>query len=301
MRNETRRTLLVTGASGHLGRRVVELLLEKRAGHVVAATRTPEKLADLAQQGAEVRRADFDDPGSLATAFAGADRLLIISTDAITEPGRRLKQQRTAVGASEKAGVKHVIYTSMPHADKNTIIFFAPDHRGTEDALASSRLTWTILRCYWYTDYLPMSLAPAIASGKLFSAAGEGGAAYVTREDCARAAAAALAANDTVKRTLELTGPAVVAFDELAGIASEISGRSVESIKIDTDTLKKGLVGHGVPELFADLTVQAQLSMKQGLMGPATTVFRELTGQSPTTVAEFLKANRAALSATSAH
>jgi NAD(P)H dehydrogenase (quinone) len=264
----------------------------------VAATRTPEKLADLAQRGAEVRRADFEDPASLASAFAGVDRLLIISTDALGDSGRRLKQHRAAVDAATRADVKHVVYTSMPHADKNTIIFFASDHKGTEDALAASPLTWTVLRNYWYTDYLSMGLGPAIAGGKLFAAAGDGGAAYITREDCARAAAAVLSANDTNKRVFELTGPTVVSFGELARIASEISGRPVEYVPIDGDTLKNSLIGHGVPEMFANLSVQAHLSMKQGLMGPATTAVRDLTGQSPTSVADFFKANSAALTAT---
>jgi NAD(P)H dehydrogenase (quinone) len=297
MANEQQRTLLVTGASGHLGRRVVELLVESRAGHIVAATRTPDKLSNLAQRGAELRRADFDDPSSLASAFAGVDRLLIISTDALGDSGRRLKQHRTAVEAAAKAGVKHAIYTSMPHAGENKIIFFAPDHKGTEDALAASPLTWTILRNYWYTDYLSMGLAPAVAGGKLFSAAGDGGAAYITREDCARAAAAALASSDTSKKIFELTGPAVVSFTELARIASEVGGRPVEYVPIDTATLKKGLMDHGVPEMFANLSVQAQLSMKQGLMGPATTAVRDLTGQSPMSVAEYFRANRGALTA----
>jgi NAD(P)H dehydrogenase (quinone) len=293
-------TLLVTGASGHLGRRVVELLLESGAGHIVAATRTPEKLADLAQRGVDVRRADFEDAASLASALAGVDRMLLISTDAIAEPGRRLRQHRAAVEGAARAGVKHVVYTSMPHADQNNIIFFSSDHRGTEEALAAGPMTWTVLRNNWYTDFLLMSLAPAVAGGRLFSSAGEGGAAYITREDCARAAAAALKSSDTTKRVLELTGPAVVGFSELARIASDVSGRPVEYVAIDGDSQKAALLQNGVPELYASLTVQVQRTMKEGLLGPATTVFRDLTGQSPVSVAEFLKANRAQLTGQSA-
>ncbi len=106
-------TLLVTGASGQLGRRVVELLLEAGAGTVVAATRDPAKLADLAARGAVVRRADFDDEASLVEAFQGVDRLLLISTDALDRPGRRLAQHEAAVRAAVSAGVGHIVYTSL--------------------------------------------------------------------------------------------------------------------------------------------------------------------------------------------
>src|SRR3984885_85845 len=194
------RTLFVTGASGHLGRRVVELLLEKNAGKIVAGTRTPDKLADLAARGVVVRHADFEDPKKLEAALAGVDRALIISTDAIDRPGRRIAQHRAAVAAAVSAGVKHVLYTSMPNPETSPVVF-APDHLGTEQALKASGLSYTILRMCWYTDFLIPTLAPAAASGKLMAATGQGGAPYVTREDCAQAAAAALAGTETGNST----------------------------------------------------------------------------------------------------
>src|SRR5271170_4728369 len=220
------RTLFVTGASGHLGRRVVELLLEKAAGKIVAGTRKPEKLADLAARGVEVRQADFDDPKGLETALAGADRVLIISTDAIDRPGRRLAQHKTAVAASAKAGVKHAVYSSMPNPETSPVVF-APDHLGTEQALKASGVSHTILRMCWYTDYLIPAVAPAVASGKLISATGQGGAPYVTREDCAQAAAAALASTETSSKTWNITGPDLMTYAELAKLASELTGRPV--------------------------------------------------------------------------
>jgi NAD(P)H dehydrogenase (quinone) len=158
------RTLFVTGASGHLGRRVVELLLEKDAGKIVAGTRKPEKLADLEARGVVVRQADFEDPQGLEAALAGVDRVLIISTDAIDRPGRRLAQHRAAVAAAVSAGVKHAVYTSMPNPETSPVVF-APDHLGTEQALKASGVSHMILRMCWYADFLIPTLAPAVASG----------------------------------------------------------------------------------------------------------------------------------------
>src|SRR4029079_1752737 len=129
-------TLLVTGAAGHLGRRVIELLLEANAGHVIAPTRSPDKIADLAARGVEVRQADFDDPSLLAAAFAGADRLLLISTDALDGTDRRQVQHRNAIAAAEQARVKHVVYTSLTRPEPGSPIAIAPDHYATEQALA---------------------------------------------------------------------------------------------------------------------------------------------------------------------
>ncbi|MEO5728244.1 MAG: NAD(P)H-binding protein, partial [Byssovorax sp.] len=139
-------TLLVTGASGQLGRRVVELLLEAKAGTVVAATRDPAKLADLAARGVLVRKADFDDEGSLAEAFAGVDRLLLISTDSLVRPGHRLAQHQAAVRAAVSAGVGHIVYTSFTNPGVESPITVAPDHRLTEEAIAATKLGFTILR-----------------------------------------------------------------------------------------------------------------------------------------------------------
>lgn len=297
MSQEANRTLVVTGASGQLGRRVVELLLEKPAGQVVAVTRTPDKLKDLGQRGATVRSGDFNDPASLDKAFAGADRLLLISTDAIGPGGVRLKQHLNAVDAAVRAGIKHVVYTSMPNPDPDSPIFFAPDHRGTEEALAKSPLSWTVHRDNWYTETMIAlgTLPRAVASGQLVAAAGDGGAAYVTREDCARAAAASLASSNTTSRTLNITGPAVVGYAELARIVSEITGRAVTYVPVEPEAMKAALISQGIPELFAGLIVGSDVAKAKGKMGPATSDYFELTGRQPTSVAAYLATQRAAL------
>lgn len=285
-------TLLVTGASGHLGRRVVELLLEANAGAVIATTRNPEKLADLAARGVEVRQADFDDPGSLPAAFAGAERLLLISTDAVDGTDRRIRQHMHAVKAAEQAGVKHILYTSLTNPGPESPILLAPDHAATEQALAESELDWTLLRNNMYTDYLLPSLSQAVASGKLTAAAGDGAAGYVTREDCARAAAAALAATTTGRSTLDITGPAAVTHAELAQIVSELTDRPVAYVAVEPEELKAGLLAAGLPEPVAGLFVSFDEAIAQGMLAVGSTAVADLTGEPAQSVRDFLASHK---------
>jgi NAD(P)H dehydrogenase (quinone) len=288
------RTLFVTGAGGKLGRRVVELLLEKSAGKIAAGTRKPENLADLAARGAVVRHTDFEDPKGLEAAFAGVDRALIISTDAIDRPGRRLAQHKAAVAAAVSAGVKHVVYTSMPNPETSQVVF-APDHLRTEQALKASGIGYTILRNCWYTEFLIPTLAPAVAAGKLIAATGQGGAPYVTREDCAQAAAAALASTETSNKTWNITGPELVTYTELAKLAGELTGRPVTFEAVTPEERVAQLVAMGTPEFIAKLLVSSQLAIAQGKMGTPTTAVKELTGREPGSVRAFLSANTSAL------
>lgn len=294
-------SLLVTGAAGQLGRRVVELLLESKAGRVIAGTRNPDKCDDLAKRGAIVRKVDFDEPQTLSDAIAGVDRVLLISTDSL-EPGKRGEQHKRAIGVLAKAGVKHVVYTSLARAEEGSPVLLAGDHIATERAIAESGIGHTILRNNLYTDLLMMSLPKAVAMGKLFAAGGTGGAAYVTREDCARAAAAALQAAFEGKRTMELTGPAVVTYADLAKLASELSGgKHVDYVPMEPDAMAGAMMTQGgMPEAVAKLWVSFDVGMARGFFGPASTAFRELTGKEPTSVATFLSAHRDALVAAAA-
>jgi len=292
------RTLLVTGASGRLGRRVVELLVDSRADRLVATTRYPDRLADLAKRGVIVRRADFDDPRSLAAAFAGADRLLLVSTDAIDAPGRRIEQHRAAIDAARAVGAGHVIYTSFAEPDPRFMV--AADHWATERALAASGLGWTALRHNLYTEYLAQVLPEAIASGRLVAAAGEGGAAFVTREDCARAAAAALSSTDTGDRVLEIAGPAIVTVRDVARLASELAGRPVSYVPVEPAALKAGLVAAGLRGHVADVLVSMHVAMAQGKFRAATSAVADLTGRVPMSVAAFLSSKSDLLPAAAA-
>ncbi len=285
--------LLVTGASGHLGRRVIELLLEARAGTIIAATRTPEKLADFSAQGVLVRQADFNDPASLSEAFAGVDRLLLISTDVLGEPGLRLRQHRAAIKAAQEAGVSHVVYTSLVGPGPDSPVLFAPDHYGTETALADSTLDWTVLRNNIYAEILLGSLGQAMQTGQLFSAAAQGKTAYVTREDCARAAAAALASSFNGRRTLDITGPEALSQADLAALATQIAGKPITYVPLELEQLIQGMVGAGLPQPIAETYASIDTAMAQGQFDVVSKGVEELTGTKPASVIEFLTAQLA--------
>lgn len=288
-------TLLITGASGHLGRRVAELLLDAGQHHIVLATRTPAKLADLADRGAIVRAADFDNPASLATAFAGVDRLLLVSTDVLDQPGRRIAQHRAAIIAAASAGVRHLVYTSLLNAVPDSVMSLAPDHAQTELALAASPLTWTVLRNNLYADNLLASLGFAVATGQLHTASANGAVSYVTREDCARAAAAALASSETTNRTLDLTGPAALTAADIAALTTTITGRPVKHLPVSADGLRAGLTQAGLPAGLVEALVTFDLASARGELNAVSPVFTQLTGCAPTSVATFLAAHRAQL------
>lgn len=292
MSSNQKPTLLVTGASGHLGRRVVELLLETHKGTIIASTRTPEKLADLSQRGVIVRHADFENPDSLSQAFQGVDRLLLISTDALDVPGHRLNQHRNAIKAAEQAGVKHVVYTSIVNPGPDSPVFVGPDHRGTEEALAATKMGWTVLRENTYMEMLLMSLPQAIQSGKLINAIGDGKAAYITREDCARASASALASPFEGHRTLDISGPQAVTQYEVAAIVSKLAGQEVSYLPIELDAVIQGMTSGGLPRPLAEAFATFDAAVAQDKFSVVTSTVEELTGRKPISVADFLSAHR---------
>ena len=284
---------LVTGASGQLGRHVVELLLNAGAGPIVATTRSPEKLSDLASRGVEVRAADFNNASSLESAFSGAKRLLIISTDDL-EPGKRLVAHRNAIEAAVGAGVEHIVYTSLINPVADSPISFSGDHLGTEALLAESGISHTNLRNSLYTDMILLNAPQAVGMGKLFAATADGTAGYVTREDCARAAAAALM-KETETRTYDVTGPEAISYATLAEILSEVTGRDIPYIPISVEDLRAAMVNNGLPEMMADVFSSFDVAIAQGYFAPCTSAVEDLTGKAPTSVREFLTDNKAAL------
>lgn len=287
--------LLVTGAGGHLGRRVVELLLENGATHLLAGSRQPSKLEALAANGATPVRVDFDDPASLAAAFAGVERLLIVSTDAIGEPGLRQRQHKAAVAAAVAAGVTHIVYTSMPRPEPGSLIPFAPDHYETEQAIEASGVPFTILRNNWYMEQLLDPVRQALASGRWFSAAGDGRGGYVAREDTARAAAAALAAGGTTSARYDITGPAALTIRQVADIASRVTGTPIAVVPVDDAQLAAGLENAGLPAPIVGLVVAIDANTRAGGLDIVSDAVQTLTGRAPQSMEAFLTAHRAAL------
>jgi NAD(P)H dehydrogenase (quinone) len=290
---------LVTGASGHLGQAVINHLLttyKVPAGKIIATTREPQKLAALAAKGVQVRDADFDDEAQLAKAFAGATRLLLISTSAM-EPGRRLKQHQNAVRAAETAGVGHVVYTSMPNA-KNSAVLFAPDHAGTEAALAASKLNgWTVLRNNWYMENLFYSIPQALKSGTQYSAAAQGKTAYIARDDLARAAAAVLSSDKGGKATYTLSGAHEYTPDDIAKLVSAATAKPLNVVHVPVDGLVQGMIGAGLPEGMARMFASFDTAIAQGDLSGTPADFKALTGAEPQVLEGWLKANAQALAA----
>jgi NAD(P)H dehydrogenase (quinone) len=287
--------LLVTGASGQLGRRVLTHLLETHriAGNrIIATTRKPDALTDFAAREVEVRYADFDDATTLAASFAGAERMLLISTDALTSPGQRISQHRAAIQAAEWVGVQHVVYTSAPNPLPDQPLI--DDHFWTEQALAGGRLEWTILRDNIYTEALLRSLPAAVISGKLVTATGNGARSYVTREDCARTAAAALA-SQVGRRILDVTGPSAVTLAEVAAMATELTGRQVTHISVGPEELRMNLMAAKLPPALAGGMVAFDTAVAQGYHAIVTPTVKDLTGAAPLSVRDLLTRERAAL------
>lgn len=291
----SKRKVLITGASGKLGREAVEALLGRSDLHVIAASRTTAKLADLQAKGAELRAVDFDDAASLKSAFAGVERVLIVSTDALDRPGRRLEQHVRAIDAAIAAGVKHVVYTSLTRAEPGSTCLIAPDHIGTEQHLLKSGIGHTVLRNALYADNFLGTLPGAVKSGQLYSATQGGKAAYVTRSDCAQTAAAALASTFDGKRTLEVGGPELLTLTQVASLTASAVGKPITHIEVPLEGLKKGMTDHGLPGPIADVYASFDLAQSRGEYEVPTKVVQELTGRPATTFASWAQAHRAAL------
>jgi NAD(P)H dehydrogenase (quinone) len=285
-------TLLVTGASGNFGRLAVDELLARGATKVIAGTRDPAKLADLAAKGVTVRRLDFDDEASMAAAFTGVDRVLLVSTDTV---GTRIAQQQAAVRAAEAAGVKHVVYTSAPSPKPNPDAAVLADHYWTEQALAASKLDWTVLRNHLYTDFIVLMRAgPVLASGQAFDATGDRGRGYVTRADTARTAAGALL--QAQGRTIhDVTGPGTVTQTELAQLLSSTAGKPVVRVGLTPEQLKGGMVGAGVPAELADILVSFDVDAASGFHDIVSDAVERFSGRQPQSVASYLDEHAAAL------
>lgn len=278
-------TLLVTGASGQLGQHVLNHL--KASEHtIIAASRDPSKLTtDL-----ETRTIDFDQPDTLAQAFAGVERVLLISTDSIAVKGQRLTQHTAAITAAKAAGVKHIVYTSLPNPVPSSKLSLALDHYGTEQALIASGLDYTILRNNWYAENLLGALPLALETGQWFVAAPEGKIGYIAREDAARAAAAALASPKAAKAIHTLTGPEALSYRDVARLATEITGKPIAVTTVSDDQFAQGLIGAGLPDFVATMLTSAEAAIRAGELDVVTDAVESLTGQAPASLRSVLMA-----------
>ena len=274
------KTLFVTGASGHLGRIAVEDLLARGATRVIAGTRDPAKLADLAAKGVTVRALDFDAPSTLAPAFEGVDRVLLVSTDAV---GRRGDQHKAAIDAIKAAGVSHLVYTSAPAARPDADAGLAPEHFWTEVAIAASGLDFTILRNHMYAENNLMTAAQTIASGQLYGLLGDRGTAFVGRADAARAAAGALLSAKG-KTIADVTGPAAVSNVELAALLARLSGKPVVSIPLSVDQLRGGMLAAGLPAPLVEILLAFQRDATMGYHAIVTDTVAHYSGRQPATL-----------------
>lgn len=291
-------SIFVTGASGQLGQLVIKHLLARGVApsRIVAGTRSPEKLADLAAAGIEVRKADFEDLRGLTEAFNGAGTVLIISTDMLDGTDTRLKQHRNAVSAAVAAGIERLAYTSLPNPE-SSLLTFAPDHLGTEQAIKATGLPYVFFRNGWYQENLLRVLPNALKSGQWHSAAEGGRTSYVGREDIAEAIAAALATSTPESRTYTLTGAEALSTEEIARLASQATGKPLSVVHVTDGQLAAGLKAAGVPEIFASLLVSAEAEMRAGNLSIVTDHVESLIGRAPRRLAGYLEEAKSALEA----
>jgi NAD(P)H dehydrogenase (quinone) len=287
-------SILVSGASGHLGRQVLENLLGRVApSSIIATTRKPESLADLAARGVVVRQADFDDEASMAAAFAGVERALLISTDALEKPGHRIAQHRRAIQAFARAGVKYLAYTSIVNP-VGSLITLSKDHAETEQALAESGLHYTVLRNNMYSDYALDPAKRALASGSVVNARENGKVGFVTRADCAAIAAAVLLEPPSGDQTLDVTGPEALDSAAFAALLSQLSGKPIGVQSIPVAALVDGMVQHGLPRPLAEVLGSFDAGIAAGELAVVSDNVERFTGKKPESLADFLSRQRAA-------
>ena len=293
--------LIVSGASGQFGRMAAALLAE-RVGpeRLILVTRNPDAV-DV--PGAQVRHGDFDDEASLDTAFAGGDRLLLISTLSV---GRRPGQHGRAIHAAKRAGVKRIVYTSTGGMHDGNPAIVVPDHKATEQLLRDSGLAYTIMRDSLYAEAALLQILPrAIAAGQMRSASGNGRVPFVAKQDCVASAVAALAGEGHDDRIYEITGPELWSMAGLCALASEMTGRAVRFVPISDAEFDADLAAVGVPDEYEEgmetsvgtSSRRDILSYEQGVRGDWFALLSDdverLTGRKPISLRTLFERYRA--------
>ncbi len=253
--------IVVTGATGQLGRLVIAALLKKvPVSGIVAAVRNLGKARDLAATGVQIRYADYDKPPTWDDALKGADRVLLISS---SEVGKRVKQHRAVIDAAGRAGVKLLAYTSILHADTSPLAL-AAEHKETEALIRSSGIPFTLLRHSWYTENYGAAISGALTHGAVYGCAGNGRIASATRADYADAAAVVLTSENQGGRVYELAGDAAFTMSELAAEISRQSGKTIGYTNLSEAAYKDLLVKAGLPEMVAASYADADTGISKG-------------------------------------
>ncbi|WP_222195468.1 NAD(P)H-binding protein [Modestobacter italicus] len=279
--------ITVTGATGHLGRLVVTGLLDAGvpAEQVVAVVRSPEKAADLADRGVQVRQADYSDPAALQTALQGTDRLMLVSG---SEVGQRVAQHGNVLQAATAAGVGLVVYTSASKAD-DTSLPLAPEHIATERLIADSGIPAVVLRNNWYLENYDDQIRTAAETGEVVGSSGSGRIAAATRADYAAGAVAVLVADTPEPGVLEVGGDEAFTLAELAATVAAESGREVAHRDLSAAEHLEFLIGLGLPQQTAEFVVGLDQSIAQGALDTGSTALSTLIGRPTTTLAQYVR------------
>jgi NAD(P)H dehydrogenase (quinone) len=279
--------IAVTGATGQLGRLVIqELLRTVPAAQIVAAVRTPAKAHDLAALGVQVRPADYTQPATLQTALAGVDKLLLISS---SEVGQRAAQHRAVIDAAKFAGVKLIAYTSVLRADTSALAL-AAEHKETEAALRASGLPFALLRNGWYTENYAGVVPTALQHGVVLGSAKEGRIAAASRADYAAAAAAVLMRDGQAGKVYELAGDTAFTMTELASEIASQSGKPVAYVDMPQADYATALVQVGLPEGFAALLADSDAAAANGALFDNSSQLSQLIGRRTTPVSAVVAA-----------
>ncbi|MEU6854409.1 SDR family oxidoreductase [Actinacidiphila alni] len=281
--------IIVTGATGQLGRDIVERLLSYvPAERIGASVRDPAKARDLLDRGVRVRQGDFADPAGLAHAFEGASQVLVVSAGTTGEAALAL--HRAAIDAAVEAGARRVLYTSHMGASPTSLFAPMPDHAATETMLRECGTDWTSLRNGYYASSAIMLLGDAVRTGVL-AAPEDGPISWTAHADLAEAAARVLAADDgPVGPTAPLTGGEALDLAAIAELASELSGRKVERVVVTDEEYRANLLGHGGSEWLADLLLGMFAASRQGEFVRVDPALGELIGRPPTPFEDVLRA-----------
>ena len=279
-------TYAVTGATGKLGRLVLdELLQQTQPGDIVALARDPSALSDYAAKGVQVRKADYDDADSLKAALQGVDRVLLISGNAV---GQRERQHGAVIEAAKAAGVSYIAYTSILKGDRSRLAL-APEHVATETLLKQSGLNYDILRNGWYSENYTMGLGPSLESGKIFGAVGNGKLSTATRADFAAGAAAALLRGKGGD-VYELAGDESWTMQDFAAEVSRQSGKAVAYIDQSEAEYARVLEGAGLPPPIAAMLASTSALSGEGELYDDSKSLSRLSGRPTTPIADTIKA-----------